>query len=77
MKHTDIVRKLTEINAIDYKKLGSAVGELAPALVDSEGMYGMVVGKHMILACMMPADRQVTLNDLTKLAGVADEVKGR
>lgn len=77
MKHTDIVRKLTETNAIDYRKLGSAVGELAPTLVDSEGTYGMLVGKHMILACMMPADPHLTLNDLTNFAGVADEVKGR
>lgn len=75
MKHHDIVRTLADSKAVDYAKLGTALGKLGPALVDSEGFYGMIIGKHMILACMMPAHRLESVGELSRLAGVAQEVK--
>lgn len=55
MTNDEIVRRFIEAKAIDFGAIGSVIAELGPRLAASDAGAKMVlVGRHNILACMMP-----------------------
>jgi hypothetical protein len=56
MRNEEIGRRLIEANAIDFKAIGNLVSELAPELaVSGIGTRILLVGRPIIIACLMPA----------------------
>jgi hypothetical protein len=55
MTHEEIVKRFIDSKAIDFTAIGRLVTELGPALAtSSRGANFVLVGRHNILACMMP-----------------------
>jgi hypothetical protein len=55
MTNDQIVKRLIESKAVDFNAIGHLVTELGPNLaVSSAGAKFVLVGRHNILACMMP-----------------------
>jgi hypothetical protein len=51
----EIVRRFVDSKAIDFKAIGSLVTDLSPKLAVAElGAKVVLVGRHFIIACMMP-----------------------
>lgn len=55
MTNDEIVKRLIDAKAVDFHALGSVVAELGPRLAATDhGAKMVLVGRHNILACMMP-----------------------
>ena len=55
MTNDEIVKRLIDSKAVDFTAIGHLVTELGPSLaVGSAGAKFVLVGRHNILACMLP-----------------------
>jgi hypothetical protein len=77
IRNEEIGRRLIEANAIDFKAIGNLVSELAPELaVSGMGARILLVGKPVIIACLMPAgDFGERVGRLVERAAVAEELQ--
>jgi hypothetical protein len=68
MTNDQIVKRLIESKAVDFAAIGHLVTELGPSLaVSSAGAKFILVGRHNILACMMPpAEASELVGDIAR-----------
>jgi hypothetical protein len=77
VRNEEIGRRLIDANVIDFKALGNLVNELGPELaVSGIGARFVLVGRPVILACLMPAGEfGERVGRLVERAAVAEELQ--
>jgi hypothetical protein len=77
MRNEEIGRRLVEANAFDFKAIGNLVTELSPELaVSGMGMRILLVGRPVIIACLMPAgDFGERVGRLVERAALSEELQ--
>jgi hypothetical protein len=77
VRNEEIGRRLIEANAIDFKAIGNLVSELGPELaVSGIGTRIFLVGRPVILACLMPAGEfGERLGRLVERSALAEELQ--
>ena len=73
MRNAEIGRRLIESNAIDFRAIGNLVSELGPELaVSGVGHRFILVGRPVILACLMPANGEGGVGALIERQAVTE-----
>ena len=53
ISHQEIAQKFVDGKAFDFHNIGKIITELGPTLaVRDEGLHGVILGKHIVLACI-------------------------
>ena len=68
MTNEEIVKRFIDSKAFDFTAIGRLVTELGPSLAtSSRGAHILLVGRHNILACMLPpAEAADLIGDISR-----------